>query len=116
MIINLKKYNINKFSGKFSDSFYSPKKYLTYELFNLFELFSNYNVFLEIDILSIINNIEPCKSNYQVLSSKILWRPDRKNFKNKEYIYDSLNKYFILHPIKFNETPESKEWLKDIFL
>jgi hypothetical protein len=34
-----KKYNINKFSGSFSDFFYLPKRYLTNHLFRLFDLF-----------------------------------------------------------------------------
>lgn len=59
-----KKYNINKFSGLFLDQFYLPKKYSNDTLFDLFKLFSNYKVFLEITISSIINNIEMDKSQY----------------------------------------------------
>jgi hypothetical protein len=40
-----KKYNIDKFSGNYADWFYLPNKYLTDKLFELFELFSNYEVF-----------------------------------------------------------------------
>lgn len=111
------KYNINKFSGGFSDWFYLPKRYLSDKLFELFELFSNYEVFLEIAIPSIINNIETDKLQYQLFSDEILWGDDRKNLFNKEYIYNSLNHNhnFILHPIKFNENPNSKEWLVDFF-
>ena len=121
-IINLmndngfKQYNIDKFSGSFSDLFYLPKKYLTDKLFHLFELFSNYEVFLEIAIPSIINNIETDKSQYQNFTNNILW-DNRENFLNKEYVINSLNHThnLILHPIKFNQNPDSKEWLKDIF-
>jgi len=111
------KYNINKFSGAFSDWFYLPKKYLTEKLFNLFEIFSNYEVFLEIAIPSIINNIEMNKLQYQQFTDEILWANNRENFLNKEYIYNSINHNhnFILHPIKFNQNPNSKDWLKDIF-
>ena len=35
-----KKYNINTFSGSFADWFYLPRKYLTEDLFILFELFA----------------------------------------------------------------------------
>jgi hypothetical protein len=114
---NFIKYNINKFSGIFSDWFYLPHKYLTDKLFDLFELFSNYNVFLEIAIPTIINNIEMDKSEYQLYTGEILWGNDRDKFLDKEYIYNSLNHNhnFILHPIKFNSNPNSKEWLKDIF-
>jgi hypothetical protein len=112
-----KKYNINKFSGDFSDWFYLPKKYLTDTLFDLFELFSNYEVFLEIAIPSIIHNIEMDKSQYQHFTSEILWGNDRRSFSNKEYIYNSLNHKhnLVLHPIKFNKTPNAKKWLIDIF-
>jgi hypothetical protein len=46
----------------------------------------------------------------------MLWGGDRKNFLNKEYIINSLNhdNNLIIHPIKFNENPNSKEWLIDI--
>jgi hypothetical protein len=110
------KYNINKFSGAFSDWFYLPKKYLTDKLFDLFELFSNYEVFLEISIPSIINNIEIDKSQYQYFTDEILWT-DREKFLNKEYIYNSLNHdhNLILHPIKFNNNPSSKDWLIEFF-
>ena len=111
-----KKYNIRKFSGSFSDWFYLPKKYLNDKLFELFELFSNYEVFLEIAISSIINNIEMDNSQYQNFTNDVLWA-NREKLSNKEYIYNSINHNhnFILHPIKFNQNPDSKEWLKEIF-
>jgi hypothetical protein len=112
-----KKYNISRFSGGFSDWFYLPKKYLTDTLFNLFELFANYEVFLEISIPSIINNIETDKSQYQVFTDEILWGYDREKILNKQFIYNSFNHShnFILHPIKFNQNTNCKEWLKEIF-
>ena len=111
-----KKYNIDKFSGCFADWFYLPKKYLTAKLFHLFELFSNYEVFLEIAIPSIIHNIEPDKSQYQQYTDEVLWI-DREKFLNKKYIYNSLNHNhnLIIHPIKFNQNPNSKEWLQEFF-
>jgi hypothetical protein len=110
------KYNIDKFSGGFSDWFYLPKKYLTDKLFDLFDLFSKYEVFLEIAIPTIINNIEIDKSQYQNFTNEILWN-NREKLCNKEHIYNSLNHNhnFILHPIKFNSNPSSKQWLKEIF-
>uniref|UniRef100_A0A6C0JHC3 Uncharacterized protein n=1 Tax=viral metagenome TaxID=1070528 RepID=A0A6C0JHC3_9ZZZZ len=111
-----KKYNIDKFTGGFADWFYLPKKYLTDKIFHLFELFSTYKVFLEIAIPSIINNIEIDNSQYQNFTNDILWL-NREKLLNKEYIYNSCNHNhnFILHPIKMNQNPNSKEWLKDIF-
>jgi len=112
-----KKYNINKFSGTFADWFYLPKQYVTDKLFDLFELFSKYNVFLEIAIPSIINNIETCESQYQQFTQEMLWGNDIQKFLIKEYIYNSLNHNhnLIIHPIKFNQNPNSKEWLKEVF-
>jgi hypothetical protein len=95
-----------------------PKKYLTNKLFYLFELFSKYEVFLEIAIPTIINNIENDISQYQSFTNIILWDVnDRNKFLNKEYIYNSLNHNhnFILHPIKFDSNLNSKDWLIDIF-
>ena len=111
-----KKYNIDKFSGAFSDWFYLTKKYLTEKIFDLFYLFSKHNVFLEIAIPSIIHYIEPDNTQYHTFKNEILWMSDRIKFSTKEWIYNSLNHYhnLILHPIKFNENPSAIEWLKDI--
>ena len=111
-----KTHNISEFSGGVADWFYLPKKYLTDKLFELFELFSKYEVFLEIAIPTIIHNIEPDKSQYQQFTNKFLGN-SRENLRNKEYIYNSLNieHDIILHPIKFNENPSSKEWLQLFF-
>jgi hypothetical protein len=111
------KYNINKFCGTFSDWFYLPKQYLTDKLFDLFDIFSKYEVFLEIAIPSIINNIETDKSQYQQFTDDMLWNKERDKLLNKDYIYNSLNHNhnLLLHPIKFNQNPPSKKWLKDIF-
>ena len=110
-----KEFNIDKFSRAFSDFLYLPKKYLNDKLFNLFEIFGKYNVFLEIAIPSIIHNIETNELQYNIFKSEVLWT-DRHKFSNKDYVYDSLNKKnLFLHPIKFNENPNSKLWLDDYF-
>ena len=112
-----KKYDINKFSGEFADWFYLPKKYLTDKLFDLFDLFSKHKIHLELAIPSIINNIETDKSQYQIFTQEVLWGGDRSKLSSEKNIYNFLNHdhTFILHPIKFNENPNSKEWLKDFF-
>jgi hypothetical protein len=112
-----KKYNINRITAGFSDFFYLPKKYLTEELFDLFELFAKYEVYLEVSIPTIINNIEKDENNYQKFEDMILWFNDRKKLLDYNFIYSSLNHLhcFALHPIKFNENPISKEWLENIF-
>lgn len=114
-----KKFNINVFSGypAAGDWFYLPKKYLTPELFHLFDLFSKHEVFLEIAIPTVINNMEKDKSQYQLFTYDVLWHDIHKFSTNKEYLYNSLNHdhNFILHPIKFNAYPHAVEWLNDIF-
>jgi len=111
------KYGINTFSGAFSDWFYLPKRYLTDKLFHLFELFAKHNVFLELSIPSIIHNIEPDRSQYASFDSIVLWNSDRENLKRKAYVRDAFfNKNaLIVHPIKFNDCPASKEWLVEFF-
>lgn len=111
-----KKYNIDKFSYGFSDFFYLPKKYLTDDLFNLFDIFNKYNVFLEIAIPSIIHNLIKDKSNYQDFEDDVLWGDDRKKITNKEYIHIKFNQEhkLVIHPIKLKMLPPIKIWLKDI--
>ena len=113
-----KKYNIDKFSGTFADWFYLPKKYLTNKLFDLFNLFGKYEIFLEIAIPSIINNIELDKSQYNTFTQEMLWGDkERDKFLNKEYVYNSFNHEhnLVIHPIKFNTNPKSKDFLIEFF-
>lgn len=112
------KYNIDKFCGTFADWFYLPKRYLTSYLFDLFELFGNHKVFLELAIPSIINNIEKDASKYQTFTDEVLWNNDRNKLLDENYVRDSFNKKhnLVVHPIKFNANPTAKIWLNDIFL
>ena len=112
----IKKCNINKFSGSFSDFFYLPKKYLNEKLFTLFKLFSEYKIFLEIAVPTIIHNIEPDESNYQPFSNKVFWGRKRKYLAEKQNIYNSLNQShdLIIHPIKLKDNPDLKHYLVDI--
>jgi FkbM family methyltransferase len=109
-------YNITKFSASFSDWFYLPKKYLTNLLFTLFDLFSKHDIFLEIAISTIIHHIEHDLTAYQDFNNEVL-HATREKFLDKKYIYNSLNHNhnFILHPIKFNENPATKDWLIEFF-
>lgn len=102
------------YSGDFSDFFYIPIEYITDKLFELFKLHET--VFLEIAIPTTLHNSIKDESCYQDFLSLILWNNDRKNINKKEYIYDAFNKYLIIHPVKFNSNPNSKEWILDIFL
>lgn len=111
------KFEINTYSGSFSDYFYLPKKYLSKKLFDLFQLFAKYNVFLELAIPTIIRHIEPNKINYNNYTEVILWGEDRKNLEKLTFIKKLFNTEFNLftHPIKFNSNPRALDWLYDIF-
>ena len=111
------KYNWAQFSGTFADWFYLPKRYWTETLTNAFDLMAKHEVFLELAIPSVINNIAPDKNDYQHFTENVLWGDDRKKLLDRQYIYDCINKHhnLILHPIKFNENPAAKDWLTTIF-
>ena len=51
------------------------------------------------------------------MCSEVLWGEDRKKVSSRNYVYHTFNTdhNLILHPVKFNQTPEAKEWLIDIF-
>lgn len=112
------KYTIHTFSAAFSDWFFLPKKYVTEDVCNIFELFAKYEIFLEIAIPSVIYNIEPNVDKYQSFTHDVLWSfgaDERSFFLKKKYMYNSLHHThnLILHPIKFNQHPSSKEWLQE---
>ena len=125
-----KSYGIDKFTGGYADWFYLPKKYLNSKLFHLFDLFGKHGVFLELAVPSVIHNIELNKTDYQyqsetingddisthTFSHEMLWS-DRHKFLIKDYVYKTFNcdHNLVIHPIKFNENPGSKDWLLDIF-
>ena len=115
------KYGINKFTAKFSDFFFLPKKYLTDKLFNLFELFYKHKVFLEISIPSVIHNTESDLNCYSIFNNDINWNRARDRscpkFNNYNNIYRSINHQFnlFLHPIKFNLQRNSTTYLNRIF-
>jgi hypothetical protein len=119
------KLQINTFAGAFSDWFFLPKKVLTDETFKMFEIFGKYEVFLEIAIPSVINNIRKKEKERQpnhhhlvpALCSVVLWGEDRKKILDRDFVYHTLNTdhMLILHPIKFNQNPDAKQWLEDIF-
>jgi len=115
------KYDINKFTAKFSDFFFLPKKYLTDKLFDIFDLFYKHRVFLEIAVPSVINNIEYIEEKYTDFNDDINWKRnlDRScpKFSNYNNIHDSFNKQFnlFIHPIKFNLQPETKSYLNKLF-
>ena len=113
---NFKDYNINEFYGQFADYFYLPKEYLTKKLFDLFELFSKHEVFLELAIPTAINNIEKRQEKYNIFNECVLWQNERKLLNNKKYIEKIFNTEhnLFVHPIKFNSKPEQKLWIKDI--
>lgn len=110
------KFGINKYCGEFADYFYLPKKYLSSKIFDLFQLFANYGVFLEIAIPTIIRNIEPEPQNYNNISGTAVWE-DRQSTYKPSNIKNKFNKEFdlFLHPVKFGQHPELFDLLNDIF-
>lgn len=107
------KYNINKFTGSFSDFFYLPKKYLTQKIFELFELFSKHKVFLELAIPSVIYNLEFERNAFNVFKSSILWNEDRKKIHDKIWLDNAFKTYLFIHPIKLRQDPKFKYILKE---
>jgi hypothetical protein len=103
------KYNHTEFSGAFSDFFYLPKAYLTDNLFELFNYYAKYNVFLEIAIPSIINNIEKDSNNYSKFNECVLWDAERNLLFDDNYLYKQLKTKFIVHPVKLNQKHSFKD-------
>lgn len=110
-------YGVQGYSGDFSDYFYVPKRYLTDQFFSLFDIFSKYEVFLEIAIPTILNHIEPDPEKYQIPNVFAAWESkERSLLERKKSFYDIFRKGFLfVHPVKFNSNPESKKWLTEIF-
>ena len=110
-------FGINTYSGGFADYFYLPKKYLSKKTFDLFQLFSKHNVFLELAIPTIIRHIESNKMNYNNYTETILWGNNRIKLEKLTFIKKIFNTKFNLfaHPIKFNSIPKALGWLSDIF-
>jgi hypothetical protein len=109
-------YNISKYSGAFSDFFYLPKKYLSTQLFGMFQIFAKHKIFLEIAIPSIIHNTEPDPIQYHVFTDEILWNGDRDKVYDIEYIYNSFNckHNLFFHPIKLNKDPIYLQYLPEL--
>jgi len=113
--VEFKKYNINTFASKFSNFFYLPKKYLNDKLFDLFEIFSKHEVFLEISIPSIIHNIEKDATEYQDFFDMVAY--SEINNMTKERLYELLKQdhKLIIHPIKLFNNLDTTKCLRDIF-
>lgn len=102
---------ISKFYRNFSDFFYLPTKYFNKELIDLFNLYSN--VFLEIAIPTVINDIN-CYKDYQEFKSAILWGTDRNKILDINFLEDSVNNSLVVHPVKFNKYPQLKKHIEKL--
>jgi hypothetical protein len=109
---SLRGYDINKFCGDFADWFYLPKRYWNDSNIYLFEVFSQYGVFLEIAIPSIIHNIEKDRKQWNELKFMCLWNEDRKKLFDFEFFTKAFDDNLFIHPIKFNEYQEFKKQLE----
>ena len=113
-------YDIKLFSGGYSDRFYLPKKYLNERTFNLFKLFSKYNVFIELAIPSIIHYIEQNKEEYQQIHYEdILWNINRDiQYTNKELLLEVIKtkEQLFIHQIRTHMYPFTKDWILEILI
>ena len=109
-----KQFHITKYSRNSSDFFYLPKKYLTNTFFTLLELFGKYDVFHEIAIPTVINNIEPDLTKYHYY--KYLWihMEEQASIYKEEKLYQVLisEPCFAVHPIKLLNNDAMKRLLE----
>jgi hypothetical protein len=113
---NFIKYSNIDFVGSFGDFLYIPTKYITQNLINLIEIFSKYNLFLEIAIPTICNYLSKDESSFNVYDKMILWN-DRERFDDLSFVKKCLleDEYLFLHPIKVNNSPENRKTLARTF-
>jgi hypothetical protein len=113
-----KEFGFSQVRGQFADYFYLPKRYLTPQLFKLFQIFARHSVSLEVAIPSILSFLEPNRNNYHTFRSLVWWYPqDRELLKDRTYLINAFTKDFnlVVHPVKFNNHPEAYEWLEELF-
>lgn len=106
---------IEKISGAFSDYFYLPRKFIDIRLFELFDIFANAKVFLEIAIPTIIHHVTQGEQNHGYWKEVVLWRDDRLKTRDKEFLITNLAQCHFFHPIKFNEYPDYLPWIQEFF-
>jgi len=85
--------------GMFSDYFYLPRRMWTEMLVALFEIFANYDIFLEIAIPTVLREIAV---NYVEHKSHILWNDDRNKVTQAGWVEQQFKQenVLIIHPIK----------------
>ncbi len=113
-----KEFGFSQVRGQFSDYFYLPKRYLTPSLFTLFRIFAKHSVSLEVAIPSILSFLVPNPDEYHTFRSLVWWYPqDRELLKDRAYLINAFSKDFnlVVHPVKFNNHPESFGWLEELF-
>ncbi len=106
---------IDESADPYVDWFYLPQKYITNTLFEVFDLFAESDLRLEIAIPTIIYNIEQDADKYQHFTFDI--QSNEHTASTKEDLWQSSNKdhNLILRNAKFDENPDAKEWLATVF-
>jgi len=101
------------FTHCWSDYFYLPKRYLTPELFTMFDICGKYYIFLEFAIPSIIFKVAQSEEEFNVSESLYLW--DNRHFtKNIEWVSNIFKTHLTVHPFKLSSEPILKKWLLNI--
>jgi hypothetical protein len=99
--------------GMFSDYFYLPQGMWTDKLISKFELFAEYDIFIEIAIPTVLRefNIE-YNGEYVQHSTQILWNDDRLKITQPGWVENQFTNEgtFVIHPIKLSE-PDQRHLL-----
>lgn len=89
----------NLYYGMFSDYFYLPKALWTDRLISLFEIFGDYDIFLEIAIPTVLREIE---ISYDDHKNQVLWNDDRNIVVKPGWLEQQFKqeKVLVVHPVK----------------
>ena len=101
--------------GGFSDYFYVPREAFCDQLIQFWRHCADSGVFLEIAIPTGLLWV----AAQQLLSARqlhdteqlVLWDEQRRPLATKDFVVAALRRYAVVHPIKFAEMPERKQWL-----
>jgi hypothetical protein len=92
--------------GMFSDYFYLPRRMWTDKLISKFEVFVEYDIFIEIAIPTVLRefNID-YNGEYVQHLAHVLWNDDRLKVIQPGWVEDQFTKegIFVIHPIKLSE-------------
>jgi hypothetical protein len=105
-------YKITKYGDCISDELYLPSAFITYEFIELIKLFSQHNVFIEIALPTIINNLFPDNSLYNNYERILLYENAIYDLLNMDYLKNCLLQAHFIHPFKFGEYKQFENLIK----